>query len=101
MAPRSEKRAAVAASARPDPCGRTRSDLGRLADGLMKMLESDRARASAMLGDEIVPVLTIARYLIEDAARKVARGEAEGTSEALRGAAALIRDATRQLLGLC
>jgi two-component system NarL family sensor kinase len=67
----------------------------------MKMLESDRARLSGVLGDEIVSLITIARYLIEDSARRLARGEVEETPETLQIASARILDATRQLLALC
>ncbi len=77
------------------------SDLKRLADGLLKMLESDRARVAGVLADEIVSVMTMARYLIEDAAQRLARGEQEEPSEALQNASARIRDATHQLVALC
>jgi len=76
------------------------SDLRRLADGLLHRLESDRARVASALGDEIVSVMTMARYLIEDAAQRLARGELEETSEALQNAGVRIRDATQQVLAL-
>jgi len=77
------------------------SDLGRLADGLLNQLESDRARIAGVLGDEVVAVLTMSRYLIEDAVHRLARGEVEETSETLRNASAQIRDASQQLSALC
>jgi two-component system NarL family sensor kinase len=76
-------------------------DLRRLADGLLKMLESERARVAGVLGDEVASVMTIARYLIGDAAQRLARGEAQGTSETLQDASARIRDATRAVIALC
>jgi len=100
-AERPEVRAAESTGLRPDAGGRTESDLRRVADGLLKMLESDRARVAGVLGDEIVSVMTMARYLIEDAAQRLARGEQEEASEALQNASARIRDATSQLLALC
>ena len=86
---------------RPDAGVRMESDLRRLADGLLKVLESDRARVAAVLADEIVSVMTMARYLIEDAAQRLARGESEEASEALQNASVRIRDATQQVLALC
>lgn len=96
----SETRAVEAAAPAPDAAGRTPADLRRLADGLLRMLESDRARVSALLGNEVVSVMTMARYLIEDAAQRLARGEIEETSESLQNASARIRDASNQLVAL-
>jgi len=98
----SERRAARAG----DPAalelrGRAASDLSRLADGVLKLLESERTRVSHVLGDEVISVMTMARYLIEDAAQRLARSEYDETSEALQNASARIRDATYQLVGLC
>jgi len=96
-----EVHAAKPTARRRDAGGRMESDLRRLADGLLKMLESDRVRVTGVLSDEIVSVITMARYLIEDAAQRTARGELEEAFEALRIASARIRDATHQLLALC
>jgi two-component system, NarL family, sensor kinase len=85
----------------PDPVGRLGSEFRRLCDALLGQLESDRVRVSAVLGDEIVCVMTMARYLIEDAAQRLVRGEVDEASEALQNSSARIRDATRQLLALC
>jgi len=71
------------------------------ADGLMKLLESERARVAAVLADEVISVITMARYLIEDALHRTARGELEATSDELQNASARIRDATQQLVALC
>jgi two-component system NarL family sensor kinase len=76
------------------------SDVGRLADGLLKMLESERARVAGALGDEVVSVMTIAHYLIEHAVQRLARAEPGEASEALRDARARIRDATHRLRAL-
>jgi two-component system NarL family sensor kinase len=77
------------------------ADLRRLADGLLKMLESERARTAGVLDTEIASAMTTGRYLIEDAAQRLARAETAGTVEALRDASARIREATRQLRALC
>jgi two-component system, NarL family, sensor kinase len=105
----SEKRAAARSEPRAldllapglEARGRAPPELSRLADGLLKMLESERARVSQVLGDEVISVMTMARYLIEDAAQRLARSEFDETSEALQNASARIRDATHQLVGLC
>jgi signal transduction histidine kinase len=81
--------------------GRAAPDLNRLADGVIRILESERTRVSHVLGDEVISVMTMARYLIEDAAQRLARSEFDETSEALQNASARIRDATHQLVGLC
>jgi two-component system NarL family sensor kinase len=94
-------RTAEPTALRRDAGGRMESDLRHLADCLLDMLESDRARVSGGLGGEIVSVMTMARYLIEDAAHRLARGELEETTEALQNASTRIRDTTRQLLALC
>jgi signal transduction histidine kinase len=98
---RSDARAGEAGAHGADAGGRTLADLKRLADGLMKVLESERTRVAGVLADEVISVITMARYLIEDAAQRSARGEFEETSETLQNASARIRDATQQLVSLC
>lgn len=97
---RSDSRTGEAAH-RPDVGARAIADLKRFADGLMKVLESERARLAGVLADEVISVITVARYLIEDAARRTARGELEASSAELQNASARIRDATQQLVALC
>jgi two-component system NarL family sensor kinase len=98
---RPEARGADPVSAGVEVRARATSDLGRLADGVLKLLESERTRVSHVLGDEVISVMTMARYLIEDAAQRLARSELDETSEALQNASARIRDATYQIVGLC
>ena len=76
------------------------SELGRLVDGLLKKLESDRARMAEVLDGEAISVLTMARYLLEDARQRLSRGELNETSEALQNASARIRDVGQQLAAL-
>jgi two-component system NarL family sensor kinase len=103
---RAEERTAVRSeghveSAPADDGGRSRLDQRSLADGLLKILESDRAHVADVLGGEIVSVMTMARYLIEDATQRLARGDFEDLSEELRNASAQIRAASQQLVALC
>lgn len=76
------------------------SDLRRLVDGLMNLLESERARVAGLAGDEVFSTITMARYLIEDAAQRIARGELEETPDLLQSASERIRDAANRLLTL-
>lgn len=85
----------------PDVGGWTLTEVKRFADGLIKVLESERARVPGVLADEVISVMTMARYLIEDAAHRTARGELEEASEELLSASARIRDATQRLVSLC
>ena len=77
------------------------SDFSRLADALLNLLESDRARIAHALGDEVLSLITMARYLTEDAARRLARGEVERVPIELQGSGARIREAEHRLLALC
>jgi two-component system, NarL family, sensor kinase len=88
------------ATLRRDAGTRMESDLRRLADGLLNILEVERARVAGLAGEEVVSLITMARYLIEEAARRLARGELDEAPELLKGASARIRDATTQLLEL-
>ena len=94
-------RAGESAATGLDVGGRAPSDQRGLADGLLRILESDRAHVAGVLGGEIVSVMTMARYLTEDATQRLLRGEFEEASVALQNASAWIRDATHELLALC
>ena len=80
-----------------DDGGRTVSDLGPLVDGMLRTLEEQRARVATVLADDVVPVVTLVRYLIDEAAQCVARGDLEETAQSLRNASARMRDAVQQL----
>jgi signal transduction histidine kinase len=98
--PRPAARVSPPVAVRSTAGERTEQDLKRLSDGLLRILESDRARVAEALSVELSSVMTMARYLIEDAAQRLARGELEEASEALQNAGARIRDATHQLVSL-
>jgi signal transduction histidine kinase len=98
---RVEARATERGAGRPDESGRMEADLRRLADGLLNLLELERSRVTALLADDVVSVITMARYLIEDSARRLAEGDLDEASEALQSAAARIRDASNEVLALC
>lgn len=95
-----EARSAQSAQPRLDPVAQTESELRALCDGLLKQLEDERARLAALLGDDLVSVMTSARHLIEDVAQRLARGDRETAAEALQNASASIRDVTDRLAAL-
>ena len=55
---------------------------------------------SGELAVDMVSVMTMARYLIEDAAQRLSSGEIEQAAEALQNAGARIRDSTDHLVAL-
>ena len=79
---------------------RMESDLRWLADGLLNMLETERSRIAEALNDRLVSAMTMARYLIEDAAQRLAHGELDQASEALQNASARLRDVAHQMASL-
>jgi two-component system NarL family sensor kinase len=97
---RADAHASAIAAPHHDASARAESDLRRLADGLLNLLESERASVARIAGEEVVSVITMARYLIEEAARRLARGELDDTPELLQNAGAWIRDAATQMLAL-
>ena len=76
-------------------------DLGLPADCLLRTLESDRARVASALSEQVAPVITMARYLIEYTAQRFAPGELEGSSQDLQTASARLRGASHQLMAVC
>src|SRR5258708_4289313 len=75
-------------------------ELTRLADAALRTLESEFGRIASDLSDEVASTITMARYVIEDAGQKLARGAVQETSEALRVAAEQLRGATARVLAL-
>jgi signal transduction histidine kinase len=98
---RTQARAVERGAGRPDESGRMEADLRRLADGLLNLLELERSHVTALLADDVVSVITMARYLIEDSMHRLAEGNLEEATEALHSAAARIRDAANEVLALC
>jgi two-component system, NarL family, sensor kinase len=70
----------------------------RLADGALRILESESNRVAATLADEVSSIITMARYLIEDAGQRLAHGAVHETSEVLHVAGEQLRQATERLL---
>jgi two-component system NarL family sensor kinase len=91
-------RAGESAATGLDVLGRAPSDQRGLADGLLRILESDRAHVAGVLGGEIVSVMTMARYLTEDATQRLGRG---GDRRGVGGTAERKRVDPRRNLALC
>jgi signal transduction histidine kinase len=54
------------------------SELKRLADGLMLRREAERSQLAAQLGSRIASPVVVAKYMIEDAMRRLEEGDANG-----------------------
>ncbi len=75
-------------------------ELKRLADGLLNVHESENSRVAAHLADDVASIITMARYVIEDAGQRLARGAVHETSEALHLASEQLREATARVLAI-
>jgi len=75
-------------------------ELKRLADGVLRILETESSRVAAALTDDVASIITMARYVIEDAGQRLAHGAVAETSEALHVAGEQLREATTQVLAL-
>jgi two-component system NarL family sensor kinase len=73
------------------------SEIQRLADGVLRRYEVTRASVSTDLSDEIASVMTMVRYVIEDAGLRLARGSVQETAEALTRAGEQLRAATARV----
>jgi two-component system NarL family sensor kinase len=68
-------------------------ELRRLANGLLRTREAERSRVAAELDSGIAPLIVVAKFMIEDAMRRLG-GEANGESvELLNGASSRLREA--------
>jgi len=63
-------------------------------------LRADRITVAAALTDDVASIITMARYVIEDAGQRLAHGAVAETSEALHVAGEQLREATTQVLAL-
>jgi two-component system NarL family sensor kinase len=75
-------------------------ELKRLADGLLNVHESENSRVAAHLADDVASIITMARYVIEDAGQRLAHGAVHEMSEALHLASEQLREATARVLAI-
>ncbi len=75
-------------------------ELKRLVDGVLRILESESSRVATTLSDDVASMITMARYLIEDACQRLAHGAVNETSDALHVAGELLREGTARSLAL-
>jgi two-component system NarL family sensor kinase len=75
-------------------------ELKRLADGVLRTLESEFGRVASSLSDDVASTITMARYVIEDAGQHIARGAVHETSEALHLASEHLRVAAARVLAI-
>jgi two-component system, NarL family, sensor kinase len=89
------QRRLTTASGSADEC-----ELKRLADGVLGIFESESSRVASSLADEVASIITMARYVIEDAGHRLARGAVEETSKALRVAGEQLGEATARVMAM-
>ena len=76
---------------------RNEEDLRRLAYGLLTTQEEERSRVAAQLQDGVVPVVFMAKLLIEDGVLRMKTGSPAQATEALNKALGRLRDVTHEL----
>ena len=73
------------------------SDMPRVAYGLLRTQEAERLRVSSQLNDQVAPVVTMVKYMIEDAVGRLG-ADASGESVKILSEAALrLRDVIAEL----
>lgn len=78
------------------PC-RNDEDLRRLAYGLLSTHEEERSRVAAQLQDGVVPVVFMAKLLIEDGVLRLKQGSPSEAAEVLNKALGRLRDVSHEL----
>lgn len=91
-------------AAEAPPAGEAEARLRRLAYGLLKSQERERGRVVAELHDGVAPLVTMAKFMVENAVAGLARGTAQeatallmNTVEQLREALAIMRRISNEL----
>ena len=92
----------VAQSASPPPAQRPGHDrydeMQRLADAALGSLELRTGRIAQSLTDDVAPLLTMARYAIESARRRLGQNSGLEAAEALQSAAEQLRGAAARVM---
>jgi len=81
------------ASSAPPPSTESEAELRRLAYGLLKTHEVERGRVASELHDGVGPLVTMAKFMVEDAIGRLARGAYSEASTLLLSTVARLRDA--------
>lgn len=85
-----------AGSATP-PVTESEAELRRLAYGLLKTHEMERGRVAAELHDGVAPLVTMAKFMVEDALGRLSRGQQHEATALLANTVARLRDALAEV----
>jgi len=77
----------------PPPSTESEAELRRLAYGLLKTHEVERGRVASELHDGVAPLVTMAKFMVEDAIGRLARGAHSEATTLLQNTVARLRDA--------
>ncbi len=76
----------------PPPSNESEAELRRLAYGLLKTHEDERGRIASELHDGVAPLVTMAKFMVEDALGRMARGAHAEATQLLVNTVARLRD---------
>jgi len=68
------------------------TELTELARGLLRAQETERGRVASELHDEVAPLVTMSKFMVEDASRHIARGAPNEATTSLSTAVDCLRD---------
>ena len=85
------------ANGRPRRQGAPDDPLQRLTTSLMRRREGERMDVAKRLHDDLAPTLAVAKYLVEDASQRSARGDHDEAGELLGQASASLRYVATEL----
>lgn len=74
------------------PSNESEAELRRLAYGLLKTHEDERGRIASELHDGVAPLVTMAKFMVEDALGRMARGAHAEATQLLVNTVARLRD---------
>jgi two-component system NarL family sensor kinase len=75
------------------PPSESEAELRRLAYALLKTHENERGRVASELHDGVAPLVTMAKFMVEDALARIARGAPAEATTLLTNTVARLRDA--------
>jgi two-component system NarL family sensor kinase len=81
----------------PPPTNESEAELRRLAYGLLKTHEVERGRVASELHDGVAPLVTMAKFMVEDALGRLARGAQSEATTLLLNTVARLRDALAEV----
>jgi two-component system NarL family sensor kinase len=80
-------------NAEPVPMSAPEAELHRLAYGLLRSHEAERSRVASELHDGVAPLVIMAKFMVEDALARLARGAQREAIDLLNGSVTRLREA--------